>query len=76
MKEKKELNRQLLSWIFDIIKDMIESTIDDSPEKVKTIIAVNDFINQLDFDLEDIQLSELVGEQITNKIFNEIKSNI
>lgn len=76
MEEKIVLNNRLMDWILEIIKDMIESTIEDNPEKINTIIAVNNFINQLDFDLDDLEISELVGEQITNKIFDEIKCNI
>lgn len=76
MKEKTVLNNRLKEWIFDIVEDMIESTIDDNPEKVPTIIAVNNFIEQLDLDKQDIELTEIIGETITNKIFEEIKSNI
>ena len=55
---------------------MIESTIEDSPDKVTTIIAVNNFIEQLDLDPQELQMTEIIGEKITNKIFDVIKSNI
>ena len=76
MEEKIVLNERLKKWLLDIVVDMIESTIEDSPDKVSTIIAVNNFIKQLDLSDQDIQMTEIVGEQITNKIFDEIKSNI
>ena len=76
MEEKIVLNEQLKKWLLDIVVDMIESTIEDSPDKVSTIIAVNNFIKQLNLSDQDIQMTEIVGEQITNKIFDEIKSNI
>jgi hypothetical protein len=76
MEEKIILNERLKKWLLDIVVDMIESTIEDSPDKVSTIIAVNNFIKQLDLSDQDIQMTEIVGEQITNKIFDEIKSNI
>ena len=76
MEEKIVLNERLKNWILDIVVDMIESTIEDSPNKVATIIAVNNFIKQLDLNNEEIQMTEIVGEQITNKIFDEIRSNI
>ena len=63
MKEKTVLNNRLKEWIFDIVEDMIESTIDDNPEKVPTIIAVNNFIEQLDLDKQDIELTEIIGER-------------
>ena len=76
MEEKKELNPNLKKWLFDIVEDMIESTIEDSPDKVSTIIAVNNFVEQLDLDSQELQMTEIIGEKITNKIFDEIKSNI
>lgn len=76
MEEKKVLNNRLKTWLFDIVEDMIESTIEDSPDKVTTIIAVNNFIEQLDLDPQELQMTEIIGEKITNKIFDEIKSNI
>lgn len=76
MEEKIVLNERLKKWLLDIVVDMIESTIEDCPDKVSTIIAVNNFIKQLDLSDQDIQMTEIVGEQITNKIFDEIKSNI
>ena len=65
-----------VAWLFDIVEDMIESTIEDNPEKVSTIIAVNSFIEQLDLDQQELEMTEIVGEKITNRIFDEIKSNI
>lgn len=76
MKQNNTLNDQLLDWINSIVKDMIESTMEDESSKIPTIIAVNNFLNQLDFDFNSLQLSDLFGEEITNRIFDEIKSNI
>lgn len=49
MEEKIVLNNRLKTWLFDIVEDMIESTIEDSPNKVATIIAVNNFVEQFRF---------------------------
>lgn len=76
MEQTITLNNQLLNWINNIVKDMIESTMEDEGSKIPTIIAVNNFLNQLDFDFNRLQLSDLFGEEITNRIFDEIKSNI
>lgn len=76
MEQNNTLNDQLLDWINSIVKDMIESTMEDESSKIPTIIAVNNFLNQLDFDFNSLQLSDLFGEEITNRIFDEIKSNI
>lgn len=76
MGEKIILNNRLKIWLFDIVEDMIESTIEDSPDRVSTIIAVNNFIEQLNLDPQELEMTEIIGEKITNKIFDEIKSNI
>ena len=76
MEEKIVLNNRLKTWLFDIVEDMIESTIEDSPNKVSTIIAVNNFVEQLDLGSQELEMTEIIGEKITNKIFYEIKSNI
>ncbi|CCZ56669.1 unknown [Clostridium sp. CAG:762] len=76
MEEKIVLNNRLKTWLFDIVEDMIESTIEDSPNKVATIIAVNNFVEQLDLGSQELEMTEIIGEKITNKIFYEIKSNI
>ena len=76
MEEKIVLNNRLNTWLFDIVDDMIESTIEDSPNKVATIIAVNNFVEQLDLGSQELEMTEIIGEKITNKIFYEIKSNI
>ena len=76
MGEKIILNNRLKTLLFDIVEDMIESTIEDSPDRVSTIIAVNNFIEQLDLDPQELEMTDIIGEKITNKIFDEIKSNI
>jgi hypothetical protein len=76
LEEKIVLNNRLKTWLFDIVEDMIESTIEDSPNKVATIIAVNNFVEQLDLGSQELEMTEIIGEKITNKIFYEIKSNI
>ena len=71
MEEKIVLNNRLKTWLFDIVEDMIESTIEDSPNKVATIIAVNNFVEQLDLGSQELEMTEIIGEKITNKIFYE-----
>ena len=76
MEQKIELNNNLINWISYIVKDMIESTLEDESEKIPTIVAVNDFLNQLKYDFNSLKISDLFREEITNRIFDEIKSNI
>lgn len=76
MKDEVVLNKKLLNWIFGVIEDMIKSTIEDNPDKISTFIAVNEMIEQLQFDVSADDMNNLIGETITNKIFDEIKNNI
>lgn len=76
MQEKIVINNRLLEFIKSIIEDVIESDYEDAPQNINTIIAVNNFLNQLNFDITNMQMSEIFGEQIINKIFDEIKSNM
>lgn len=76
MKDEVVLNKKLINWIFGVIEDMIKSTIEDNPDKISTFIAVNEMIEQLQFDVSTDDMNNLIGETITNKIFDEIKNNI
>lgn len=76
VEQKIELNDNLINWISSIVKDMIESTLEDDCRKIPTIVAVNDFLNKLEFNFNSLEMSDLFGEEITNRIFDEIKSNI
>ena len=70
------LNRQLLDWIFAVIEDMINDTIEESPEDISTFIAVNDMMNQLNLDISNVDISSLIVEELVDGIFSEIKSNM
>ena len=76
MEGKIILNNRLKTWLFDSVEDIIESTIEDNPDRVSTIIAVNNFIEQLNLYPQELEMTEIIGEKIANKIFDEIKSNI
>lgn len=70
------INKKLLNWIFGVIEDMIKSTMEDNPDKISTFIAVNEMIEQLEFDISTEDMNNLIGETLTNKIFDEIKNSI
>lgn len=76
MDEEVILNQKLLKWIFDVVESMIENTIEDSPEKISTFIAVNNMLNQLDVDVSKESICDLIGESLVDAIFTEIKSNM
>lgn len=56
MEKKIILNNRLKTWLFVIGGDMIESTIEDSPDRVSTIIAVNNFIEQLNLAPQELEM--------------------
>lgn len=76
MEQKIVLNYKLLDWITSIMKDMIESTIEDTPEEISTLIAVNNMLNQLDTETMNDEMTNLISETLINKIFDEIKNGI
>lgn len=76
MKGELVINKKLLNWIFGVIEDMIKSTMEDNPDKISTFIAVNEMIEQLEFDISTEDMNNLIGETLTNKIFDEIKNSI
>ena len=75
MKEKITLNYHLLDWVTIIIKDLIESTIEDEPNKMSTFISINNMLNDIE-NLSVFTISNYIGEELTNKLFEEIKKSI
>lgn len=71
-----EINNVLMDWLFERVKDTIKSTIEDNPEKVLTLIAVNNMMNQIKKDITDDDIFNLISDKSSDEIFNEIKNNI
>lgn len=76
MEDKIVLNKRLMNWIYSVIEDMIESTIEDTPEKFSTFIVVNDMLNKLGNIVDNEDMSDLISETLVNKIFDEIKISL
>ena len=75
MKEKIVLNYKLLDFITLTIKDLIESTIEDEPDKLSTFISINNMLNGID-NLSTNTIVNYVSELLIDKIFEEIKNSI
>ena len=75
MKEKVTLNYHLLDWLTLNIKNLIESTIEDEPDKMSTFISINNILNDTE-NLSVFKISNYISEDITDKIFEEIKNSI
>lgn len=75
MKEKIVLNYKLLDFIILTIKDLIESTIEDEPDKLSTFISINNMLNGIE-SLSINTIVNYVSELLIDKIFEEIKNSI
>lgn len=75
MKEKIVLNYKLLDFITLTIKDLIESTIEDEPDKLSTFISINNMLNGIE-SLSINTIVNYVSELLIDKIFEEIKNSI
>lgn len=75
MKEKIVLNYKLLDFITLTIKDLIESTIEDEPDKLSTFISINNMLNGIE-NLSRNTIVNYVSELLIDKIFEEIKNSI
>lgn len=75
MKEKIVLNYKLLDFITLTIKDLIESTIEDEPDKLSTFISINNILNGIE-NLYTNTIVNYVSELLIDKIFEEIKNSI
>lgn len=75
MKEKIVLNYKLLDFITLTIKDLIESTIEDEPDKLSTFISINNMLNGIE-NLSINTIVNYVSELLIDKIFKEIKNSI
>ena len=69
------INKDFILWFLEIFENIIVDSIEDNPTKFHTFIAVNELINKLNLE-EAVNISNVIGELTTNKIFEEVKNNI
>lgn len=68
MKEKIVLNYKLLDFITLTIKDLIESIMEDEPNKLSTFISINNMLNGIE-NLSTNTIVNYVSELLIDKIF-------
>lgn len=68
MKEKIVLNYKLLNFITLTIKDLIESIMEDEPNKLSTFISINNMLNGIE-NLSTNTIVNYVSELLIDKIF-------
>ena len=68
MKEKIVLNYKLLDFITLTIKDLIESIMEDEPNKLSTFISINNMLNGIE-NLSTNTIVNYVSELLVDKIF-------
>ena len=67
MEQKITLNYRLLDWLTSVIKDIIEDTVEDEPNKISTFIAVNNMLNELDNETASDDMANLISETLIKK---------
>ena len=68
MKEKIVLNYKLLDFITLTIKNLIESIMEDEPNKLSTFISINNMLNGIE-NLSTNTIVNYVSELLIDKIF-------
>ena len=68
MKEKIVLNYKLLDFITLTIKDLIESIMEDEPNKLSTFISINNMLNGIE-NLSTNTIVNYISELLIDKIF-------
>lgn len=70
------INYRLDDFFKLIMKNVIESNIRETPEKIPTFIAVNNMLNQLDGEISSDDITNLISETLINKVLDEIRNII
>lgn len=70
------INYRLDDFFKLIMKNVIESNIRETPEKIPTFIAVNNMLNQLDGEILSDDITNLISETLINKVLDEIRNII
>lgn len=70
------INYRLNDFFKLIMKNVIESNIRETPEKIPTFIAVNNMLNQLDGEISSDDITNLISETLINKVLDEIRNII
>lgn len=74
--ERETINKDLQLWILETVDNMVTSSISDNPEKFPIILAVSDMLNKIDIQEKSANISDFIGETLTNKLFEELKNNV
>lgn len=70
------INYRLDSFFTLVIKNVIESNMKETPEKIPTFIAINNMLNQLNDKIKSDDITNIINEELLNEILDEIKSSI
>ena len=68
------LNDKLFDYVIGVLKMMIENAIEETPNEMTTFISINNMLNELGEELKGTSIDEMFYEEVTDKLFAEIKN--
>lgn len=75
MKEQVNINHEFIAYLNEMVLDLITNKIEDSPEKMPKVIAVNEMLNKINYD-GSVELSKILGDELIEVVLEELKSNM
>ena len=68
------LNDKLFDYVIGVLKMMIENAIEETPNEMTMFISINNMLNELGEKLKETNIDEMFYEEVTDKLFAEIKN--
>ncbi len=75
MCEQVNINREFITYLGEVVIDLIVNKIEDRSEDVPIFMAVNEMLNKINYD-GSIELSKIIGDDLIDNVIDELKSNM
>lgn len=75
MCEQININREFITYLGEVVMDLIINKIEDRSEDVPIFMAVNEMLNKINYDGSK-ELSKIIGDDLIDNVIDELKSNM